>query len=200
MKSFFFILFLVLSAGQIGAQDLLGVTSRDNPSRLQDTIPPTNELTINPVMPQQMEGYKEYQQFSDSTMNAFVNGQDSIHAYLMTEWEYDETESGFHGFTVEEFTTDVATEQRQTLFTLLSDENTYKFGPIGKRCDFSPRLGFSIFNKDHQIDVLIATNCDIIKIIAQDGNTLFMEDCDPAHDAFTALCASIFTDSVSITE
>jgi hypothetical protein len=118
---------------------------------------------------------------------------DSIEAYLLYENQKDTTAAGFQGYKVEErkvLTAAQVVAYKKIVFA----KETYFLDNVHKRCYFTPRLGFVIRKKKTVVaNILIATDCDMLRIFDTQKTMVFREECDPAHAAIVNLGKSIFT-------
>ncbi len=118
-----------------------------------------------------------------------------VRAYLLTEWAADTTAAGLLGFRIERQTDSLPPAPTDEIRKLLTDPGTYDGSPAAKRCLFSPRLGLDIRHGNERSIILVATNCDVLKVLTPDGKVRFTEDVDAAHDGFAALARALFPDT-----
>ncbi|MEO1518119.1 MAG: hypothetical protein AAFV95_24070 [Bacteroidota bacterium] len=136
----------------------------------------------------------------DSTENPFteafialIESADTMAAFHLEEWAVDTSDSSFYGYKTIAHQ-GLTLEQLDSFQNLLLDESNYVIDQVAKRCEFGPNIGFYVGNDTEEAIILVALNCDIIRIV-YNGLEIVKEDIDPSHQAWVSLGNSIFPDA-----
>lgn len=123
----------------------------------------------------------------------FVNllqNVDSVKSLHLDEWTVDTTSNSFYGYTKLDEKM-ISRNQLDTLKNILLSNSSFLLDEVNKRCEFGPNLGFYLTSGTDTAAILIALNCDVIKVIFN-GQEILNEDIDPARKKLALLGNSIF--------
>lgn len=188
MKTISFTVLSCLFALQAFAQ----VSGRDNPTQL-----PTPEEGATTETPVDTSTTPTLDSLMAPELASMLQEGEVGKAYLLEEWVSDTTDGGLLGFKVAQCVDTLNTAQCAAITQTLSNPAIYDTSDAQKRCEFAPRLGFELRYQGALYHVLVATNCDLLKIYAPDGLVVFTEDVDDGHDDLTTLGNKIFPGSLT---